>query len=296
MEIISRARWGARYPRGFGPAPLPAAEVWLHHSVTLAPDLTWVDVDRDGVEDDEEKAMRLLEDIGQARFGGGISYTFAVMPSGRVYEGHGVDRQGAHTRGRNNIARAIVLVGDYSSRPPTNAQRHAVAALLQHGHRAKWWTTARLNGGHRDAPGAQTACPGNAAEAAIVDINRLALGGPITGEDDDMALDDTLPPVRLADGNMHTLTVGDVLWGLAQQIPGNGSGAGVLTPHPTGQFVSRILATDSIRAELAGLRAAVDKLAGAVGGDELTAEELREAVAAGVADALADTMVVADDE
>jgi hypothetical protein len=91
--------------------------VWLHHSVTIAPDLVWVDADGDGVEDDEERAMRTLEDIGEARFGEGISYTLAVMPSGRVYEGHGVDRQGAHT-GRNDIARAIVLVGDCSTRPP----------------------------------------------------------------------------------------------------------------------------------------------------------------------------------
>jgi hypothetical protein len=29
MEIITRARWGARHDRGFLPAPLPASEVWL---------------------------------------------------------------------------------------------------------------------------------------------------------------------------------------------------------------------------------------------------------------------------
>lgn len=183
MHIISRARWGARYSNGFGVAPLPASEVWLHHSVTLAPDLVWVDVDGDGIEDDEQRAMRTLEDIGQARFGGGISYTFAVMPSGRIYEGHSVDRKGSHTGGRNSLARAIVLVGDYTTRPLTGEQQRAVARLLQHGHAAGWWRTARLNGGHRQAPGASTACPGDAALAAIPSINALAAGGPVQEAD-----------------------------------------------------------------------------------------------------------------
>lgn len=184
VQIIARSRWGARYARGFTSAPLPASEVWLHHSVTIAPNLVWVDADRDGVEDDEERAMRTLEDIGQSRFGGGISYTFAVMPSGRIYEGHGVDRQGAHTGGRNSIARAIVLVGDYSRQAMTEAQMRAVAALLQHGRAAGWWKAARLNGGHRQAPGASTACPGDAAFAAIPRINQLAAGGPIEEVDE----------------------------------------------------------------------------------------------------------------
>jgi hypothetical protein len=181
VEIISRARWGARYARGFRSAPLPASEIWLHHSVTIAPDLVWVDADGDGVEDDEERAMRTLEDIGQQRFGGGISYTFAVMPSGRTYEGHGVDRQGAHTGGRNDFARAIVLVGDYSTRSPTEAQNTSVAWLVQHGYAMRWWSRTTLNGGHRNAPGASTACPGDKAYAAIPAINRLALSGPIGG-------------------------------------------------------------------------------------------------------------------
>ena len=48
------------------------------------------------------------------------------------------------------------------------------------------------------------------------------------------------------------------------------------------------------RAEIAGLRAAVDKLAGAVAGDDLTAAELRAAVKAGVAEALAEGTVDVD--
>lgn len=181
--IIPRARWGARHARGFGPAPLPAQEVWLHHSVTIAPDVVLVDADRDGVDDDEERAMRTLEDIGDLRFGGGISYTFAVMPSGRVYEGHGVDRQGAHTKGRNDIARAIVLVGNYEEQAVTEAQVRSVAELLCHGQRAGWWKRSALTGGHQQAPGASTLCPGRHAMAVLPLINKLA-DSIVKGEDE----------------------------------------------------------------------------------------------------------------
>jgi hypothetical protein len=174
MKIISRGEWGARYGDGFAPAPLPASEVWLHHSVTVAPDLV-------PPFDDEYVAMRTLERIGQERFGGGISYTWAAMPSGRIYQGHSVGRRGAHTRGRNSIARAVVLVGNYEDRVTTDAQREGVADLLRHAHEQGWIKQARLDGGHRDAPGAATACPGRHGMAAIADINRRA-----ASEEDDM--------------------------------------------------------------------------------------------------------------
>lgn len=167
MEIIPRAKWGAVNARGFGPAPLPASEVWLHHSVTIAPDLI-------PPFDDDYTAVRTLERIGQQRFGGGISYTFAVTPVGLVFEGHGIDRLGAHTGGRNSIARAICLIGDYTSKAPTSAQKQSIAELLVHGYKAGWWKAPKLTGGHRDAPGASTACPGNAAHRIIPEINALA--------------------------------------------------------------------------------------------------------------------------
>jgi len=176
--IIPRAAWGARHGRGFGPAPVPAQEVWLHHSVTVAPDLV-------PPYDDDDRAIRTIEDIGEERFGGGIPYTFLVTPAGRVYEGHGVDRRGAHTKGRNTVGRAVCLVGDYETQRPSEAQVDAVAALLVHGKAEGWWRDARLAGGHRDAPGAATACPGHHAYAQIEEINRRAAsgGGGMTAAD-----------------------------------------------------------------------------------------------------------------
>lgn len=180
-RIISRREWGARYAAGAGPAPLPAREVWLHHSVTVAPDLV-------PPFDDEDAAMRVLEQIGEDRFDQGVSYTFAVMPTGRIYEGHGVDRLGAHTAKRNGIARAIVLVGNYDTTEPTAAQIESTAVLLVDGERQGWWTGHRLAGGHQQAPGAATACPGRHAMKAITAINHradaIAAGAPILSEDD----------------------------------------------------------------------------------------------------------------
>lgn len=188
MNIISRAEWGAQHPDGDGPAPLPAAAVYLHHSVTVAPDLV-------PPFDDDDAAVRQLEAIGQQRFGCGISYTLVVLPSGRAYEGHSIGRRGTHTKGLNSSARAIVLVGNYSTRRVTSQQVETVAQLLVDGWRRGWWTSPELAGGHRDAPGAATECPGDHAAAAIPTINararQLAAREPIDQEDDDdMAISD----------------------------------------------------------------------------------------------------------
>jgi hypothetical protein len=150
--------------------------VWLHHSVTAAPNTS-------PPFDDDDAAVRTLEDIGQQRFGGGISYTFAVTPSGRVYEGHGVDRRGAHTGGRNSISRAICLIGNYEVAEPPPAMLDSVVELLVEGVRQGWWPAARLTGGHRDAPGASTSCPGRFAEAAIPTINSRTAGVTIQEEE-----------------------------------------------------------------------------------------------------------------
>lgn len=173
LVIIDRREWGARYDDGFGDAPTPVAELWLHHTVTIAPDLV-------APYDDDDQAVRTLERIGEQRFGGGISYTFPITPSGRVYEGHSIGRRGAHTKGRNSTSRAIALIGDYSSNPPTRAMVVAAGLLVRLGRERGWWTVDRLSGGHRDSqrPG-YTSCPGNAGHHAIAEVNAVALGGAV---------------------------------------------------------------------------------------------------------------------
>ena len=168
--VIPREVWKPRYSNGFriiGLKEWEAAgrELWLHHSVTNAPG-------PDATLEEDCAHMRLIEHIGQTNFGGGISYTYVSMPSGRLFEGHSLDRQGAHTSGRNNRARAICCAGNYDTRELFPRMPKSIAALLRE-------LGATLDGGHRDVY--PTACPGKHAYAQIANINRLATSGADLG-------------------------------------------------------------------------------------------------------------------
>lgn len=177
MRIIPRAEWGARHDNGTGKRVLPAKEAWLHHSVTIAPDII-------PPFDDDYQAVRDLEQIGEDRFGSGISYTWLITPAGLIFEGHSVDRIGTHTQNHNTVACGICYIGDYTHLQPTPSQLSATAWLLQEAHRNRWLAAARLNGGHRDLKA--TACPGDQAYPQIGHINQLAAGPSITEEVPDM--------------------------------------------------------------------------------------------------------------
>lgn len=175
-RMYSRASWGARYRAGFGSRtqnyPLP--EMWTHHSVTAHLPATATVA--------EEKAqMRILENIGQQRFKGGISYSFVIFPSGRIYMGLGASRIGAHTGGRNSISVSTVFAGNYSNTRPTAAAEDTYAGLLQDLKTVGVLRSARTNGGHRDAPGnTWNACPGDGLHGRLGAINSKAAGGKIS--------------------------------------------------------------------------------------------------------------------
>jgi hypothetical protein len=135
--------------------------------------------------------MREFESIGQNRFGGGISYTWVVMPSGRVFEGHSIDRQGAHTLGRNNRARAICLAGNYDVKELPKRMQDAVILLLRE-------LDATIDGPHSQV--FATACPGKHARARISDMNATAVSGlpvgnPINGNEDEMGFSFNQVPI-----------------------------------------------------------------------------------------------------
>lgn len=173
-NIISRETWGARHADGFYNRKVGRLDKWLHHSVTTQ-------LDTDASQDREEIEIRKLEDIGQSRFKGGISYTFVVAPSGRIYEGHSIGRVGAHTAGRNSISAGLCLLGNYETHEVTVEQVAAVAWLLNYGIAKVWWTESKLDGGHRDTKA--TACPGRNGYSAISTINQAAKAKPGTTPD-----------------------------------------------------------------------------------------------------------------
>lgn len=175
LRIFKRNEWGAKYGTGWGTRPLPAPEAWLHHSVTAAPPVN-------ATFEQDAAAVRALDQIGYDRFksadtgytrpeGAGISYTWAVAPSGRVFEGHDPKRNSSHTAGHNGSGVGIVLIGNYETAKPTLKQIEAVARLLLQARDDKIIKTAALNGGHKDVYA--TACPGKNAYDYIPEINRM---------------------------------------------------------------------------------------------------------------------------
>lgn len=183
-RIIQREEWGARYPDGFYDRAPVNLERWLHHSVTIAPDLL-------PPFDDDYAAIRTLESIGQSRFKGGISYTFAITPAGLIFEGHSIGRVGSHTQNHNRIGAGIVLVGNYQETEPTREMLEALTWLLDHGVAQGWWRSATLNGGHRDTK--STACPGNKAYALIDNVNAGEYRAPAVPVDNPLPAPPTIP-------------------------------------------------------------------------------------------------------
>lgn len=169
MKIYSRTEWGARHSAGSRAAADPAQRVWLHHTAGRSGAVSST------VEQDFQ-LIRDLEQVGQNRFGAGISYTFIITRSGRIFEGTGPGRVGTHTAGQNTASRAICLTGNYQNIEPNKKQLDAIVWLLQHGAQERWWEAPELAGGHRDAPGAATACPGANLLSRVAELNKRSTG------------------------------------------------------------------------------------------------------------------------
>lgn len=201
--IVPRTSWGAWYADGYADAPVPAPHLILHHSATPTPAVTTPEAD-------EHSTMRMLEAIGQQRFGSGMSYTFAVFPSGRIYQGVSIGRASAHTLNHNFDARAIVMVGNYQDAAPSNAMLDSIAWLAVHGHGAGWWLPSQVEGGHRDfeRPG-YTECPGDAGEASIRTINTIISQGENDVANSEQILA-AINDVRTDVGNLYEVLEGRV--------------------------------------------------------------------------------------
>lgn len=286
LEPIARREWRATEQDGTDDRALPVREFWLHHSVTIAPDLL-------PPFDDDDAAVRTLERIGEQRFGAGISYTHPVTPVGRLYVGHSLHRVGSHTRGHNTIGAAFVLVGDYSSRKPSAAAVEVIARRMVALHRQGKATRHTLNGGHTQASvpeggTANTACPGAAGLDAVPVINRRAeqlwaAGYPTTPATESEFVMATRAELIAA------LTSDEVTDVLRHRIIAGAVCRNPLDPASDQRVslsnVAELTAGQAIRnaAELGALRGIVDKLAA---GEQLTVEQVRAAAEAGAQAAL----------
>jgi hypothetical protein len=142
----------------------PTGEFYVHHGAAGAPTLA---------------TLRAYE-AWHVRNNGwsALGYNFAITGDGTIYEGRGWLAQGAHTSGRNTVSHAVVLVGDFSSARVSDAAVEALAWLTVEGHRVGALRTPTITGGHREAPGQSTSCPGNGGMDAVARARRLLTGPP----------------------------------------------------------------------------------------------------------------------
>jgi len=158
VEQVSRAQWGAR-PPAWAIDPLPSKPVgmgFVHHTVT-AFCYTY----------DECVAQMISIQNYHIDSNGwpDIGYNWLVGEDGRAYEGRGWDKIGAHTYGYNDVAVAVSVIGDYTSRVPNAVAQSAIVNIfncaIQQGILASNYEMF----GHRDA--GCTACPGDQLYALI---------------------------------------------------------------------------------------------------------------------------------
>lgn len=184
-EITPIDVWGGT-PNGWSGMRLPAQALWVHHSVTNASDDAFAD-------------FRTLNRIGLSNGHGGISYSFVIHPNGTIGEGQGT-RRGAHTAGNgcggspwgwNICSFGVCFVGNYMQDELTPTAIDAFRWLRDHLIGQELLQPGDYpTGGHRDAPGNSTACPGNNIEGAL-DVLRAPYSGtstPTTVQEHDMYL------------------------------------------------------------------------------------------------------------
>ena len=128
------------------------SEIWLHHGAAGSPTLA---------------TLRAYERHHVSTNGWlALGYSWAVTADG-IYEGRGWHRAGAHTRGRNDVSHAVLLVGDWSSATVPPQMVDMAAEVIRDGIDRGALTSDVTIGGHREAPGQSTACPGLGGMAAV---------------------------------------------------------------------------------------------------------------------------------
>lgn len=158
MKIVPAAAWRRETWRPTPRLPLPVGELWVHHGAAGRPDLA---------------TLRSYERYHvRTRGWAALGYCWAIDGAGTVYEGRG-PHVGAHTSGRNDVSVGVLLIGDWTTRTPPGPMIRSLAELTQHLHTTGVLARAAITGGHGDAPGASTTCPGAGGRVAIGRARRM---------------------------------------------------------------------------------------------------------------------------
>jgi hypothetical protein len=194
-----------------------------------------------------------------------IAYSFLINHEGTIYEGRGAGIAGGHTQGHNTISHAICLMGNYDNDTPTVAAMRSIVELARHGHVEGWWREG-FTGGHRDASGASTSCPGRNLHSQISTLNQS-----INLQEENMPLTDQEKQ------DIAKLTVDELM---SRSFNESFTTPGTLTSRTVANYLVQTygLGVRSVRASEKGFSSSqIDAIAGAVS----------SGVAAAVADELA---------
>jgi hypothetical protein len=173
-RIIPRSEWGARPPKRVHRISLPTPRLWIHHTAG---------------NERGAAGMRSIQNFHMdGRDWADIAYSFVIdNDDGKIYEGRGAGIAGGHTQGDNTTSHAICVMGNFDNEALTTEAFVSIRWLAVHGKNKGWWKPTC--GGHRDAPGANTACPGRNLYSQLPRLrSQLNVTEPI--EDDDMTKDE----------------------------------------------------------------------------------------------------------
>lgn len=152
IPFTTRSEWGAEHGRGSqlpGPKPL----VVIHHSFRPA-------LKADTPPEEERAAVRGIEHFHVESNGwSGIGYNWLVAPSGRVYEGRGWGRKGAHAGPVNSTSVGVCLLINGEVQKPTTEMVTSVQGLIRAGVAAGEIDEDYEITGHRDHMPRE--CPGD---------------------------------------------------------------------------------------------------------------------------------------
>jgi N-acetylmuramoyl-L-alanine amidase len=159
--LIARATWGAKHGRGT-PIPGGLGLVVIHH--TAGPDIP-----EDATEQRERDAVRGIERHHvEGNKWAGIGYNWLIFPSGRVYEGRGWRRRGAHCASKNSVSVGVAFVANTDVTEPTEKAIRACKDLLAFGVLGGHLKVGHEVKGHRDFD--STKCPGDKLYTRLKDL------------------------------------------------------------------------------------------------------------------------------
>lgn len=164
-EVHGRSEWGARAPKCV--SSHTPNRFTVHHTVTPNNDSQSPQARIRGIQSYHQN-VRGWCDIG---------YQYLVSQDGRLWEGRGAARLGAHVANANRNNVGISFIGDYMNVQPTATQIDAVGALIAgvaDRYGISLASDAKIKG-HRDQ--GQTSCPGDALYGRLDDIRSAARGG-----------------------------------------------------------------------------------------------------------------------